>query len=73
MNKEDYRVVLEDLPCSIRGFTKMDNDGDYTIILNSRMSLETQRRTYLHEIEHIEKDDIHSPLTADQIEAVRHE
>jgi hypothetical protein len=51
----------------------MDADGFCTIVLNSRLSAEMQRKAYLHEIDHIKNDDLYSPLSADQIEAVRHE
>lgn len=73
MTEEEYRIRLIDLPCPIRSFVQMDADGFYTIVLNSRLSAEMQRKAYLHEIDHIESDDLHSHIVADQIEAVRHE
>lgn len=70
---EEYRVELIDLPCSIRSFVQMDAEGFFTIVLNSRLSFETLREAYLHEIDHIKNKDLYSPFTADQIEAIRHE
>lgn len=73
MTEEEYRIRLIDLPCPIRSFVKMDADGFYTIILNSRLSAEMQLKAYKHEIDHIKNDDLYSPLVADQIEEDRHE
>lgn len=70
---EEYRVELIDLPCSIRSFVQMDAEGFFTIVLNSRLSFETQREAYLHEIDHIKNKDLYSSFTADQIEVIRHE
>lgn len=50
-------MVLLNLPCSTRGLTLKHKDDTYTIILNSRLSFEQQRKTYLHELLHIENDD----------------
>ncbi|MBO5098801.1 MAG: ImmA/IrrE family metallo-endopeptidase [Clostridia bacterium] len=48
---------LVDLPLTIRGYTSLDPDGNYNIYLNSRLSLEQQRKTYKHELTHIQRDD----------------
>lgn len=67
-----YTVRLLDLPNRIKGFARDNLDGSYTIILNSRLNLETQRKTFRHELEHIERDDFYSDLAADRIERERH-
>ena len=56
-------VIYIDLPTSVRGFARYNPDGTYTIVLNSRMSIEQQRRTWAHEMRHIirgdfDKDDV---------------
>jgi len=68
-----YTVRLLDLPPSIKGFARDNSDGSYTIILNSRLNLETQRKCMKHELEHIKRNDFYSDLAADQIERERHE
>lgn len=68
----DYRIILQDLPCTIHAFVRMATDGTYTIVLNSRLSREMQEEALKHELEHIKHDDFYSPLTADRIEADRH-
>lgn len=47
-------VILQDLPTRIRGFCCLGTDYEPIIVLNSRLPVETQRRTYLHELRHIE-------------------
>ena len=46
-------VILKDLPTTVRGFTCLGSDFSPVIILNSRLSVEQQRKTYRHEMEHI--------------------
>lgn len=58
---DDNRVILEDLPTSVRGFVFRDDDGDPVIVLNSRLTYEQNRRTYKHEQDHILRDDLSDP------------
>jgi len=46
-------VYILNLPCSIRGYTTRDCDGDYSIYLNSNLTHEAQLEAYAHEVEHI--------------------
>ncbi len=66
------KVVLKNLPSSVKGFTCKNVDETYTIFLNSRLSKKQNQKTYLHEIGHIENGDFYSTLQADQIEKLRH-
>jgi len=63
-----YTVRLLDLPHSIKGFVRHNVDGSDTIVLNSRLSRETQEKTMIHELEHIKRDDFYSEKSADDIE-----
>lgn len=75
-------VILSDLPSAVQGFVVCDGFDFYTIVLNSRLSYETQRKAYFHEISHIANgdfsrmQDINRDLSenndADSIEAIRH-
>lgn len=67
-----YPVIYLDLPTTIRSFVRETEDG-YTIVINPRLSIYEQQKAYKHEVEHIEKDDLHSGKCADQIETERHE
>ena len=54
----DYiRVVLKDLPVTVRGFTVSDDFDFYTIYINSRLSNQMQIETYEHELSHINNGD----------------
>ena len=68
----DYNVLFQDMPCCIKGFTKKNYEEDsYTIVLNSRLSVEEQRVAYTHEVQHIDVDDFYSD-NADEIEYITH-
>lgn len=64
-------TVLYPLPDDIAGFVHENCDGEYTIILNSKHSRERNRKTVLHELEHIENDDFQEANVGD-IETIRH-
>lgn len=66
------KVLMEDLPCSIKGFTYVDSEDFYTIVLNARLNHEQQVETYLHEMEHINNSDLYSEQDTDTIEEKRH-
>lgn len=51
-------TFLKDLPGTIRGFTMLGSDYEPIIILNSRLSVEQQRKTYRHEMNHITSGEI---------------
>lgn len=52
------RVILENMPTSIRGYVFKDDDGAPVIVLNSRLSREQNQRTYEHERQHIDRGDM---------------
>ena len=58
---DDNRVILEDLPTSVRGFVFEDNNGDPVIVLNSRLTFEQNRKTYDHECGHITRGELADP------------
>jgi hypothetical protein len=61
-------VRVAALPSRVKGVTVPDEDGNYNVYLNKCLSYETQRRAYLHEIEHITNDDFNSYEPARYIE-----
>lgn len=58
---EEDRVILQDLPTSVRGFVFHSDDGDPVIVVNSRLTREQNRRTYAHEKRHIRKGEMFEP------------
>lgn len=55
-----YFVRLVALPPAVRGAVLPNNDGTYTIIINSVLSVETRRKVLRHELAHIKKDHLYS-------------
>ena len=63
------RTVFANLPLRIRGVL-IEYDNYTTIMLNARYT--NLKKTYLHEIDHIENDDFRSEKSATVIEKERH-
>ena len=62
------RTILKDLPSGVDGFTLEDDEGDYTVFLNSRQTHEMNKATFRHEIHHIRKNHFRRRIPADRIE-----
>lgn len=58
---DENRVILQDLPTSVRGFVFQDPDGNPVIVVNSRLTREQNRRTYKHEQSHIDRNELNEP------------
>ena len=54
---DDVNVAYLDLPVWVHGFVRQNGDCTCTIVLNSRDSRERNRQAYLHELEHLQRDD----------------
>ncbi len=61
-------VRLIDFPTSVPGLTVLDNEGNYNVYLNSRLSYEMQENTYIHETAHIEYGDFYIQESITEIE-----
>ena len=69
----DTRVLLVNMPTTIKGYTVPSRDGQfYTIVINSKLNRETQESTYDHECRHILNGDFEKKLQADIIEFYAH-
>jgi Zn-dependent peptidase ImmA (M78 family) len=54
MNAYNVRTTLSDqLPSHVLGFVYVSRRGNYHLILNAEVSLETRVKTFVHEIKHI--------------------
>ncbi|MCD8396129.1 MAG: hypothetical protein LUD12_02890 [Lachnospiraceae bacterium] len=67
----DVFTALEDLPPSIAGYTVVNPDDTYTIILNTRVTHERQLEAYQHEIRHIQEQDFEKE-DVQEIESTAH-
>lgn len=66
------KIILYDLPCSIRGFVKKTADN-YVIVLNSRLNREQNLKTIEHELEHIELNHFGTDVDINEMELEMHE
>ena len=60
MNEVILRLV--DMPATVKGFTVLDNNGDYNVYINPQYPVEMQRETALHELGHITANHFYSDL-----------
>jgi len=51
------KTHLLDLPGGVKGLSKKNTDGSYTILLNARLNNEQQQMAYAHEMHHIVNSD----------------
>ena len=58
---DENRVILQDLPTSVRGFVFQDDEGEPVIVVNSRLSREQNRKTFRHEKKHIKLNELTDP------------
>jgi hypothetical protein len=68
----DIAVAYEDMPCTIKAFTRHNSDDSYTIVLNERLTYEQHLISYQHELQHILNGDYDKDISADAIEAEAH-
>lgn len=62
-------VRYRDFPCTVKGFTTVDENSDYTVYLNTRLSVEEQQRTLDHERRHIQLGHLHDENSVSENES----
>ena len=65
-------VKLKDMPTTVRGLVTETPEGDHVVFLNSKLSTETLRETYRHEMRHISSGDMYDAESATTIELENH-
>lgn len=70
MVSDDVRTILVNLPISVRGFCYFDSEGMPCIVLNARLSEETRRKAFRHEMNHIRSGDIDNKLYHEYSEVI---
>lgn len=66
----DYFVYYEKFPPSIRGLVTTNDDGTFSIFLNSQISDTWQLMTYVHEVQHIQRDDFYNGRPIEEVEGL---
>lgn len=65
----DYFVKLVDFPvCTCGGIIMLNDDGTYTILINSRLSHAQNLDSLRHELNHIKNGDFFRDAPIEQIE-----
>lgn len=58
---EEPRVILQDMPTTVRAFCYHDDEGNPYVVVNSRMPKKIQDEAYQHEMGHIERGEMFDP------------
>lgn len=66
---EPYTVVLVPLAGTVPACIVFDETGYPTILINSNLSLEEQRKALRHELRHWRRGDVYSDAAIQRIEA----
>lgn len=66
----DYFVYPCKLPWSIKGLVTPNDDGTFSIFVNSRWPEAWQLMTYVHEVRHIQRDDFYNSLPIEKVEGL---
>lgn len=61
-------VYFMNLPTTVRGFVTFGADSEPIIVLNARMSMEQQRKTWIHEVNHIDSGHLFDDAYTDDVE-----
>lgn len=69
---EQIYTQLAPLPVTIKAFVEQLPDGNYVIVINSKLNQEQQELAYLHELGHIMRSDFGKDLPCDILEDVAH-
>lgn len=62
-------IRVEILPASINGVTVKDDNGDYNIYINARISEDARVEAFRHEVHHIQEGHFYSMDDVREIEA----
>ena len=67
----DYYVRVVDFPSAkLGGVVTPNDDGTYSVYINSRLDSAHQRRAYEHEVRHIINEDLHGELDISTVEDI---
>ena len=67
---EDIFVRLKDLPYGMNAVTILDEDGDYNVYVNARLSYDGQLQAQRHEMVYIQRDDFYNSLSIAEAENI---
>lgn len=69
---EEIYIHYLDFKNSIPAVSTQNDDGSYSIFLNTRLSSDQQTKAYMHELTHIARQDFDSKASVNRIECYVH-
>ncbi len=72
MTDEIYVKVVP-LPGKVHGFTHVEPDGSYTVVVNENDSEARRMKAYQHEVDHIRRGDFDRDADVQQVEMEAHD
>lgn len=68
MTDLNYRVYMMPFPGDVKAAVRVDPDGFASIYINDALSPEARKRAFMHELRHLERDDMYNDLTIEEAE-----
>jgi hypothetical protein len=68
MTEDEYRIYMMPFPGDIKAAVRIDKDGFPCIYINDALGPQAAKRAFLHELRHIERDDLYNDKPIDVIE-----
>lgn len=65
-------LIYHELPNTVHALTHANNDGSYTILINTNLCHKRQMAAVLHELTHIQGNDFTNEEQADLLEKMLH-
>lgn len=66
---DEYRVYMMPFPGDIRAAVRVDAEGFPSIYINDALAPEAAKQAFLHELHHIERDDLYNDRPIRDVEA----
>lgn len=57
LTTQDVNIIFRDFPNYGKEMVVLNEDGSYTVFINTRLNYEQQMKAYLHAMKHITGDD----------------
>lgn len=68
MTEDSYRVYKMPFPGDIKAAVRVDPEGYASIYINDALAPQAAKKAFLHELRHIQRDDLYNGKPIDEIE-----
>lgn len=69
ITNDEYRVYMVPFPGDVLGAVRIDVEGFPSIYINDALSPQARKKAFLHELRHIQRDDMYNGKPIEEIEA----